>query len=127
MEEARLHRRSVLALVMLVAMVIAAACGDSAGGGGGGGPVERGVWYPIELGPPCADSDVPQVSFGGSQWTIALVRDSTGHVLKPADLATDPTGQVRLISDDLAEYQGQTGVGVTASLQRQKGTPAPCA
>lgn len=122
MEEARLRTRSVLALVLL-----AAACGGG-GGGAGGGPeqVERGVWYHVELGPPCDGSDVPQVSFGGSQWTIALVRDSTGHILKPADLATDPQGQVRLLSDDLAEYQGQTGVGVTGTLHRQTGTPAPC-
>jgi hypothetical protein len=122
-----LRTRSALALVLLSVVVLAAACGG-AGGGAGGGPeqVERGVWYPIELGPPCADSDVPQVVFGGSQWTIALVRDSTGHLLKAPDLATDPHGQVRLLSDDLAEYEGQTGVGVTATLHRQTGTPAPC-
>src|SRR3972149_4740233 len=71
-------------------------------------------------------SAVPQVPFGGSQWTIALVRDSTGHLLKAADRATDPRGQVRLLSDDLAEYEGQTGVGVTGTLHRQTDTPAPC-
>ncbi|KRT60372.1 MAG: hypothetical protein XU10_C0051G0002 [Chloroflexi bacterium CSP1-4] len=120
--------RSMLALVVCVVAVLLGACGGGAAGGGGGGPeqVERGVWYPIELGPPCAGSDVPQVTFGGSQWTIALVRDSTGHLLKAADLATDPRGQVRLLSDDLAEYEGQTGVGVTGTLHRQTDTPAPC-
>jgi len=123
-----LRPRSMLALVVCVVAVLLGACGGGAAGGGGGGPeqVERGVWYPIELGPPCAGSDVPQVTFGGSQWTIALVRDSTGHLLKAADLATDPRGQVRLLSDDLAEYEGQTGVGVTGTLHRQTGTPAPC-
>src|SRR3972149_5068747 len=62
----------------------------------------------------------------GGPGAAALGRASTGHLLKAADLATDPRGQVPLLSDDLAEYEGQTGVGVTGTLHRQTGPPAPC-
>lgn len=123
-----MRTRSVLALVLAVVVVLVGACGGDAAGGGGGGPehVERGVWYPIQLGPPCTGSDLPRLSFDGSDWDIALVRDTTGHLLKPADLGKEPTGEVRLVSDDLAEFRGTTGLGLTASFHRHDGGPIPC-
>lgn len=123
-----MRTRSVLTPVLLSVVVLVAACGGGAAGGGGGGSerVERGVWYPIELGPPCADSDLPRLSFDGSDWDIALVRDSTGHLLKPAELGKEPTGEVRLVSDDLTEFRGTTGIGLTASFHRHDGGPIAC-
>ena len=124
-----MRTRSRVALVAIGLVLVLAGCGGGGGGGGGGGPehVERGVWYPIQFDPPCPDSELPVVVFDSSQWTIALVRDHNGRILKPADLATDATGQVRLLSVNLAEYQGQTGLALTATLHRQEGSPAPCA
>ena len=112
--------RSILVLALFAVAGLVGACGGDAAGGGGGGPeqVQRGVWYPVQLGPVCADSDLLYLSFDGSDWDIALVRDSTGHLLKPADLGKEPTGEVRLVSDDLAEYRGTTGIGLTASFHR---------
>lgn len=123
-----MRTRSILALVLCVVAVLVGACGGDAAGGGGGGPehVERGVWYPIELGPPCAGADLPRLSFDGSDWDIALVRDSTGHLLKAADLGKEATGEVRLVSDDLAEYRGTTGIGLTASFHRHDSGPIAC-
>jgi hypothetical protein len=127
-----LRRRSVLVL-MLSTFIVVAGCGGGGGGGGAGGGgdgatqhVERGVWYPITFDPPCSGADVPNVVFDGSRWTVSLVRDDAGHILTPADLAKDPTGQMRLVSDDLAEFEGQSGPALRASFQRQKGSPAPC-
>ena len=115
--------RSILVLALFAVAGLVGACGGDAAGGGGGGPeqVQRGVWYPVQLGPVCADSDVLYLSFDGSDWDIALVRDGTGHLLKPADLGKEPTGEVRLVSDDLAEYRGTTGIGLTASFHRHGG------
>jgi len=128
-----LRRRSFLVL-LLSAVIALAGCGgggsDGGGGGDGGGGatqhVERGVWYSITFDPPCSGAEVPNVVFDGSRWTVALVRDDGGHILTPADLAKDPTGRMRLVSDDLAEFEGQSGPALRASFQRQKGSPAPC-
>jgi hypothetical protein len=125
-----LRRRSFLALILTVVIAVAGCGGGGGSGGDGGGGttqhVERGVWYPITFDPPCSGADVPRVVFDGSPWTISLVRDDSGHMLTPADLAKDPTGQMRLVSDDLAEFEGQSGLSLRASFQRQKGSPAPC-